>query len=81
MEIKKRKLEIKYDGQVFTLAYPSLKQLKEHQKSVKGIKDEDTTEYLQKFLEKLGLPYSVSDDMEADSIAEIVEIISGQKKA
>lgn len=83
MEIKKRVLNLKYEGQQYSVAFPSVKDLKKYQSQFEKSKDDDVKaiEKSQEFLSELGLPMDISDQMEINDLKEIIEHISGQKKA
>jgi hypothetical protein len=82
MEIKKRVLKVIYDGQEYNLAHPSIKVLKEYQTQFKSMQDDESKalETSQNLLARLGLPIEVSDEMEAGDLAEIMQVLTGQKK-
>lgn len=83
MDFKKRKLNVKFEDKAYTLNFPNLKQIKDHQKKQSKIKGDSlgVIDLSQDFLDELGLPKAVSDEMEADNITDIVQVLSGQKKA
>ncbi len=84
MEFNKRKLDIKVDGEAFKLSYPSVDQLKVHERAVNNAtKDGDgfaVIEHVQKFLAVLGLPIKVSGKMEASQLTTLTHEVCGTKK-
>lgn len=84
MEIQKRILNIKREGQQFAVAYPSFKKLCDYQESIKGL---DTNKDMKKiyeasrdFLNDLGLPKEVYDELEAYHIEQIMNAFNHKKK-
>lgn len=85
MEIKKRKLNVKYEGQSFEVAFPSVKVLKEYHEEFKEMENKKLSEFqlmekCQKFLESLGLPIEVSNEFEAGDLQMIMSELTGKKK-
>ena len=76
MEIKKKVLNIKFDGGEFKVNFPTVKQLKELKKE----ENESDLDMTLRFLDMLGLPLSASENMEPDHIKEIVDYLTAQKK-
>lgn len=84
IEFNSRKLNIKVDGEAFKLSYPSVDQLKVHERAVSNAtRDKDgfaVIEHVQKFLAVLGLPVKVSGKMEAGQLTELTHEVCGTKK-
>lgn len=78
MEIKKRVLALKFDGNDYSVKYPSVKQLKELSVKREGETDLDMTF---RFLSELGLPQEVAEEMESEHINEIISVLTSQKKS
>lgn len=78
MELKKRVLNLKFNGGEFQVNFPTVKQLKEDAKPKEGETELDATI---RFLSALGLPAEVALEMEAVHIQEIVVHLTDQKKS
>jgi hypothetical protein len=79
LELKKSVLEVKVDGQVYQIKFPTIKKIKSFQESLKSQGEPDIGVTLD-FLESLGLPKSVSEELEPSHLAAIIDTISGTKK-
>ena len=78
MELKRKVLNLKFDGGEYKITFPTVKQLRELSQKKDGENDLDMT---LRFLDVLGLPTIVSETMEADHIKEIVDHLTAQKKS
>lgn len=78
MELKRKVLNLKFEGQELVIKFPTVKQIKEL--SVKK-EDETDLEMTVRFLSELGLPEATTLDMEPDHIQEIISVLTGQKKS
>lgn len=78
MELKRKELKLKFDGQDFVIKFPTVKQIKELSKKQEGEDDLDMT---LRFLDALGLSKDVAETMEPDHIKEIVDHLTAQKKS
>ena len=78
MEIKKRVLALKFEGKEYSVSYPTVRQLRELTVKKEGESDLDMT---LRFLEELGLPKDVVEDMESENITEIINVLTSQKKS
>jgi hypothetical protein len=79
LELKKSVLELKIDGQVYTVKYPTLKAVKHFQEKTKDA-GEASLDITLEFLASLGLPVNVSEELEPSHLQTIIETISGSKK-
>lgn len=77
MELKKRVLNLKFNGGEYTVNFPTVKQLKDECK-IKG--DETGLEMTVRFLGILGLPAEVVDEMEPSHLEEVLAHLTDQKK-
>lgn len=77
MELKKRVLNLKFDGSEYKVSFPSVKQIKELTVKKENESDLDMT---YRFLTALGLEASVIDEMEPDHIKEVIDHLTGLKK-
>lgn len=82
LEINKRVLEVKIDGVVYKLKYPTVLQLKQLSEAAKSLESNKTEELelLISLLETLGLPKAVSYELEPEAFQKIIEILSGAQK-
>ena len=77
-ELKRRKLEIKLDGKLTEMRFPSVKEVKEFAEGEKKAKDK--LDYALIFFEKLGLKKEISEGLELEHLTFITEEILGLKK-
>lgn len=83
LEITKKTKIVKIDGIEYSLKQPTYKDSLEYDESVKSV-GEDTKakiDCLYDYLEKLGLKKEISTDLDIESITEILNYLSGQKKS
>lgn len=84
MKIEKRVLRIEFENQSFDVSYPNVKRFKDYQKKLDALGDKpnelQSFELVQHFLETLGLPTSVSDQLEPETVGEIMSQLTGSKK-
>jgi len=78
MELKRKVLNLKFDGQELSLKFPTVRQIKELSVKKENESDLDMTV---RFLSELGLPEATTLDMEPSHIEEIVSVLTGQKKS
>lgn len=78
LELHKKVLKVKYDGQVLELQYPKVKQVDKLQGRMK--KEGESVELILDFLEELGLKREISEDMQADHVEAIVTSLTDSKK-
>lgn len=82
MEIVRKKLEIKIYGNSYELKYPSYRDSVGYEKELKECQDdaEKKANALFSYLEKLGLPKEIAEEMPTEDIISVMEVLSGQKK-
>lgn len=80
LELKKKELKFKFDGNEYTITHPTVKQVKELQGELKK-KDADSFELMLDLFDKLGLPKDVAEEMEPEHLQIIEENLMGQKKS
>lgn len=78
LELKKKVLKIKYDGQEIELQYPKVRQVDMLQKRIK--EEGESVDMIIDFLEGLGLKREISEDMQADHVEAIVTSLTDSKK-
>lgn len=76
LELKRSKLPVKLDGEVYELSYAKVSQLKE----ISSAKKEDAVDMTINFIVSAGMPREVVENLEADHINAIVEALTGAKK-
>lgn len=79
LEFKKRVLEFKFNDEIYTVKYPTVKQINELEKRTKDENNEQA-EVMLDFLEDLGLKKSIAHEMEYEMIQKIIKTISSAKK-
>lgn len=76
-EFFKRKYEFKFDGEIYSIDYPSNKVLREYRKALDETNDKEGE--IINLLEKLGLKQSVMDELEPHYLAEILTALTEKK--
>lgn len=76
MELVTEKLNVKIDGVVHELSYPTVKQIRELNKEADNV-DVDS---VCKLVIDCGLPSEVLDKLQADHLNKIVEALVGKKE-
>jgi len=81
MKFERRSLKVNVYGEDYEITFPTVKQSQDYAKSVKDIDDSEATGKLLGFLDGLGLPKKVSEDMESEHLTQIVSaLVPSQKK-
>lgn len=80
MEFKRRSLKVNVYGVAHELHYPTVGESKVYSKEVRGLENDEATDALLGFLEKLGLPRNVSEDMESEHLEQLVGALVPNKK-
>lgn len=78
MKIVKKELALDVYGKEYKLNFPTMKQLNEFQKKSEG-KDVQEIEMMFDFLDSLGLPKEVSENLYPDDISNIMEALVPKK--
>ena len=73
MEFNSKKLNIKVDGIAYELSYPTVKQVKEIDKKL-------DIDGVCSFVSTCGLPIEVVENLQADHLNKLVEVLVGKKK-
>lgn len=76
LEFAKRELEIKFDGEVHKLNYPTVLQMKKFAKQG----DSNDIDYTLEFLESLGLKKEISEQLEVGQLEQVVKALTEKKK-
>ncbi len=76
---KRRKLRITIDEKTHEVVFPKVSQLERFQED--SLKEKDDLKGVLSFLESLGLPASAARELEPDDLAEVVRLLTGQKKS
>lgn len=79
LELKTRKLEIKFNDKVHTLNFPTVKQMNEYSESYE--KNENKIGVISDLLKSLGLEESVCDLLELDHLEKILGALTDTKKS
>jgi predicted glycosyltransferase len=81
MEIVKTKIKITVFGEEYNLSAPKAIEAAEFVDAIeeKKLKSKDMVKLTTDFLEKMGLPKKVSEELELDSLKQIVEYITKKK--
>lgn len=78
MEFKRSELKVTIYGQEVTIAYPTLRQLKEFNKKANK-KGADDLEETISFLAVLGLPKHIAEELEPEHFTKIMETVTAKK--
>ena len=81
MELKRRKLQIKLDGESYEMSFPTVKQMADYKTDLDSQDDDSQTiEVMANFFDSLGLPKEVCYSLELDHLSQISEELAGSKK-
>lgn len=81
LELKRKKINVKLDGQSYPLTVPTLREADKYQARAKKAGDEGKElELLFDFLNERGLPKEVIESLEVDHVNLLVEHLLGVKK-
>lgn len=82
MELKKRVLNIKFDGQDVIVKFPTVAQQMEFSKKYEDLKEQplEAVNCIIGFLCQLGMPEHVAGELESDHLTEILEAFNAKKK-
>lgn len=82
MELKLQKSKVRLDiyGELFEIDKPTYGFAKEWQSKIKGMTEQEVTEYTIQTLVDFGIPLNVIESLEVDHLAQVVEAIFGAKK-
>ena len=80
MEFKRRELRVKVYGEEYSLTFPTVKQSQDYAAKVKEMKESEATEALLEFVDNLGLPKDVSENMESEHLSTLIEALVPNKK-
>jgi hypothetical protein len=78
LEFNSRKLEIKFDGELHRLDYPSVKQVQEY--NVQFEKEDNNITAICNFIVNLGLKQEVCDKLEMHHLEAILKELTSTKK-
>ena len=78
LEFVKRELEFKYDGEVYRLKYPSVKEMSAYSKAYEA--SEEKLDCIIDFLAKLGLKKKVCEELEVHHLTTIIKALTEEKK-
>jgi hypothetical protein len=80
LDFKKTVYQIKYEGQQYELRCPSVYELREFLKLSDGKNDSEKFDETIALLERLGLPKSVSNQLELGQVEMLMELFNSKKK-
>jgi hypothetical protein len=81
MKFTRRELSVEIYGEAYKISFPTVKQSQEYGKSVESADDSDATGKLLDFLEGLGLPKNVAEEMESEHLTQVIAaLVPSQKK-
>jgi hypothetical protein len=78
LELKSKKLEIKYNDKILSLSFPTALQVESMQEDLK--QNPDSIRPTLNLLEKLGLTKELSENMEIEHIESIIDALTSKKK-
>ena len=81
LELKRKKINVKLDGQNYPMTVPTLREADKYQHRAKAAEKEGKTlDLLFDFLGERGLPKDVIETLEVDHVNMLVEHLLGIKK-
>ena len=81
MELKKRKLQFKFEGKDFEINFPTTRQVRDFDQLLKTKEDKDHFDLMIEFLGWLGLDKEIVLDMETGHVKAIIDALTDQKKS
>ena len=82
LELTKAKVEIKFEGQIYNMRVPTYKEGIAYEVELQKIATDPIAsgDHLISYLEKLGLPKEISEQLELSHLFKILDAISEAKK-
>jgi len=80
LEFKKKSLQIKIYGKEYNVSFPTVGQVQRWVKDSKKGAEEDQNDLLMEFLEELGLPKDVFQEMYPEDAEQLVGMLIPAKK-
>jgi len=79
-KIENKKLSIEIFGVVYQVRKPNYKELREMQESLNTLSDKERTDAMVSQLVSCGIPSEIIDQLDPDSLVELISIVNGTKK-
>jgi len=79
-KIENKKLSIEINGEKYAVNKPKFKQMIEMQEKIESLSSLEKFKYTKQVIIEAGIPELVIDDLDADSVIELLSIINGTKK-
>jgi len=79
-KIERKKLNIEIYGVKYELTKPKFNQIIEYQEKLQSLNNLEKFQAVKQNLMDCGLPEEVINDLDHDSMIELIEIINGSKK-
>lgn len=80
LDLQKRQLKFKYDGEDQLIRYPSVKDLSEYQEKYKEAEGKNEAGVVIEFLIDLGLNAKIANELEASHVQLIMKELTDAKK-
>jgi hypothetical protein len=82
LELKRKVVNVKLDGQSYALTVPNLKEVEKYSSEAKDVSDpHKNLSILCSFLEKRGLPKAVVESLEVEHLNLLIDNLMGLKKS
>lgn len=78
LDLQKKTLEVKFDGNVYKMTFPTVSQIEKMQKKTK--EEGESLDSVFSLLEEVGLPKEIVKQMQIDHVNAIVEHLTDAKK-
>lgn len=79
-KIENKKLSIEIFGVVYEVRKPNYKELREMQEKLSSLTDKERTDSMVNQLTSCGIPLEIIDQLDPDSLVELISIVNGTKK-
>jgi len=79
-KIENKKLKVEIFDVVHEVRKPNYKELREMQERIQGLSDKERTAYMVSQIVACGIPEDVIDQLDSDSLIDLISIVNGTKK-
>ena len=81
LKLESKKLSVNFGGRIFALSYPTVGMLEKMNKAMNSDSTKSEFEHMKDFMVECGLDVETFDMLEPAHVNEIIEHLTGQKKA
>jgi hypothetical protein len=79
-KIENKKLSIEVNGVLFDARKPKFKEVIEMQEKMASLSENEKLMFIVEILEKCGISKAATDELDGDSLLQLLEILNGSKK-